>query len=145
MEKPMASDSNQVKHWMTPNPHTCQIEDSLADARDLMAEYRCRRLPVLDENGHLIGIVSFGDLRQAAPSSVTTLSLFEINYFWAKLPISDAMTADPETVAPDSSIHVACRLMLDYIIGGLPVVVERKVVGIFTTTDVLRYVVEHSS
>ena len=141
----MGSDSSQVKHWMTPNPHTCQREDSLADARDLMAEYRCRRLPVVDENGHLIGIVSFGDLRQAAPSSVTTLSLFEISYFWAKLPVSDAMTANPVTVAPDSSIHVDCRLMLDYRIGGLPVVVERKVVGIFTTTDVLRYVVEHSS
>lgn len=141
----MGSNSSQVKHWMTPNPHTCHNEDSLADARDLMAEYRCRRLPVVDDDGHLIGIVSFGDLRQAAPSSVTTLSLFEINYFWAKLPVSDAMTTDPVTVAPDSSIDVACRLMLDCRIGGLPVVVERKVVGIFTTTDVLRYVVEHSS
>jgi acetoin utilization protein AcuB len=140
----MGLDSSQVEHWMTPNPHTCLREDSLADARDLMAEYHCRRLPVVDEDGHLIGIVSFGDLRQAAPSSVTTLSLFEINYFWAKLPVSDAMTANPVTVAPDSSIHVACRLLLNHGIGGLPVVVERKVVGIFTTTDVLRFVVEQS-
>ena len=141
----MGSDSSQVKHWMTPKPYTCLSQDSLADARDLMAEHRCRRLPVVDDDGRLIGIVSFGDLRQAAPSSVTTLSLFEINYFWAKLPVSDAMTADPVTVAPDSSIHIACRLLLDYRIGGLPVVVERKVVGIFTTTDVLRFVVEQSS
>ena len=141
----MASDSSQVRHWMTPNPHTCQREDSLADARDLMVEHHCRRLPVVDEDDHLIGIVSFGDLRQAAPSSVTTLSLFEISYFWAKLPVSDAMTANPITVAPDSSIHIACRLMLDYRIGGLPVVMERKVVGIFTTTDVLRFVVQRSS
>ena len=141
----MGSDISQVQHWMTPNPHTCHQEDSLADARDLMAEHHCRRLPVVDDEGHLIGIVSFGDLRQAAPSSVSTLSLFEINYFWAKLPVSDAMTVDPVTVAPDSSIHVASRLMLDQRIGGLPVVVERKVVGIFTTTDVLRFVVEHAS
>jgi CBS domain-containing protein len=141
----MGSDRSQMKHWMTPNPYTCLSQDSLADARDLMAEHRCRRLPVVDDDGRLIGIVSFGDLRQAAPSSVTTLSLFEINYFWAKLPVSDAMTADPVTVAPDSSIHIACRLMLDYRIGGLPVVVERKVVGIFTTTDVFRFVVEQSS
>ncbi len=141
----MGSNSGQVKHWMTPNPYTCHKEASLADARDLMVEHHCRRLPVVDDDGRLIGIVSFGDLRQAAPSSVTTLSLFEINYFWAKLPVGDAMTAEPVTVAPDSSIDVACRLMLDYRIGGLPVVVRRKVVGIFTTTDVLRYVVEHAS
>ncbi len=140
----MGSDSSQVKHWMTPNPHICQREDSLADARDLMVEHHCRRLPVVDEDGHLIGVVSFGDLRQAAPSSVTTLSLFEINYFWAKLPVSDAMTTNPVTVAPDDSIHIACRQMLKYKIGGLPVVVERKVVGIFTTTDALRFVVEQS-
>ena len=140
----MESDSSQVKHWMTPNPHTCHIEDSLADARDLMAEHHCRRLPVVNENGHLIGIVSFGDLRQAAPSSVTTLSLFELNYFWAKLPVSDAMTADPVIVAPDDSIHIACRRLLDYRIGGLPVVEDRKVIGIFTTTDALRFVVQQS-
>ena len=141
----MPPDSSQVQHWMTPNPHTCHSEDSLADARDLMAEYRCRRLPVVNESGHLIGIVSLGDLRQAAPSTVSTLSLFEINYFWAKLPVSDAMTPDPVTVAPDSSIHTACRFMLENRIGGLPVVADRKVVGIITTTDLLRFVVERSS
>jgi len=81
----MASDSNQVKHWMTPNPYTCQIEDSLADARDLMAEYRCRRLPVLDESGHLIGIVSFGDLRQAARSEEHTSELQSRQYLVCRL------------------------------------------------------------
>ena len=141
----MPPPSSRVQHWMTPDPYTCRSEDSLADARDLMAEHRCRRLPVVDEDGHLIGIVSLGDLRQAAPSSVSTLSLFEISYFWAKLPVSDAMTADPVTVAPDSSIHIACRLLLDNRIGGLPVVVNRKVVGIFTTTDALRFAVEQSA
>ena len=138
-------DNSQVQHWMTADPYTCHIEESLADARDRMAEHRCRRLPVVDGDGLLIGIVSFGDLRQAAPSSVTTLSLFEINYFWAKLPVSDAMTSNPITVMPHDSIHMACRLMLDHKISGLPVVVDRKVVGIFTTTDVLRFVVEQSA
>ncbi len=131
----------QVSHWMTPNPHTCTADVSLADARDLMLEHHCRRLPVLDEHETLIGIVSLGDVRQAAPSSITTLSLFEINYFWTKLRVAEAMTPDPVTVGPDDPLERACQHMLRYKISGLPVVADRRVVGILTETDILRFVV----
>ncbi len=46
-----------VAEWMTPNPYTCTVDASLADARDMMAENRCRRLPVVDDEGDLIGIL----------------------------------------------------------------------------------------
>ena len=130
-----------VADWMTPEPYTCAVDASLADARDMMAEYRCRRLPVVDDEGRLIGILSLGDVRQAAPSSVSSLSLFEINYFWAKLPVSSAMTPDPFTLAPTDTIKAACGKMLAHKISGLPVVIDQKVVGIFTETDALRFLV----
>ena len=130
-----------VADWMTPDPYTCTVDVSLADARDMMAEYNCRRLPVVDDDGYLIGIPSLGDVRQAAPSSVSSLSLFEVNYFWAKLPVRSAMTTDPITIAPTDTIKDACRKMLSHKISGLPVVVENKVVGIFTETDALRFLV----
>ena len=130
-----------VADWMTPNPYTCTVDASLADARDMMAEYRCRRLPVVDDEGDLIGILSLGDVRQAAPSSVSSLSLFEINYFWAKLPVSSAMTPDPITITPTDTIKAACNKMLAHKISGLPVVHDHKVVGIFTETDALRFLV----
>ncbi len=136
--------SARVAQWMTKNPYTCTADASLADARDMMTDYRCRRLPVVDEKEQLIGIVSLGDLRQAAPSSITTLSLFEVNYFWTKLQVTEAMTPDPVTVDPDDTLKVACQRMLDYKISGLPVVIGRKVVGILTETDILRFVVSLS-
>ncbi|RME50393.1 MAG: CBS domain-containing protein [Caldilineae bacterium] len=129
----------RVQEWMTPDPYVCSPDTSLADARDMMAEYNCRRLPVVDDQGHLVGIVSLGDLRQAAPSSVSSLSLFEISYFWAKLPVRAAMTPNPITIAPTDTIVTACQAMLQHKISGLPVVVDEKVVGIFTETDVLRF------
>lgn len=142
MDNPRASVADAlVADWMTPNPYTCTVDASLADARDMMAEYRCRRLPVVDDEGHLIGILSLGDVRQAAPSSVSSLSLFEINYFWAKLPVSSAMTPDPITLAPTDTVKDACRKMLAHKISGLPVVSDQKVVGIFTETDALRFLV----
>lgn len=131
----------RVADWMTPEPFTCTADSSLADARDLMAEYRCRRLPVVDDAGHLIGILSLGDVRQAAPSSVSSLSLFEINYFWAKLSVGSAMTPDPITISPTDTVKDACRKMLEHKISGLPVVLHQKVIGIFTETDALRFLV----
>lgn len=136
--------SAQVAQWMTKNPYTCTADASLADARDMMTEYRCRRLPVVDEKDELIGIVSLGDLRQAAPSSITSLSLFEVNYFWTKLQVTEAMTPEPITVGPSDTLKIACQRMLDYKISGLPVVEGRKVVGILTETDILRFVVSLS-
>lgn len=130
-----------VADWMTPDPYTCTVDMSLADARDMMAEYHCRRLPVVDDEDCLIGILSLGDVRQAAPSSVSSLSLFEINYFWAKLPVRSAMTPNPITLTPTDTIKDACRKMLVHKISGLPVVNDRKVVGIFTETDALRFLV----
>lgn len=131
----------RVQDWMTPNPYVCHPDTSLADARDMMAEYECRRLPVVDEQGHLVGIVSLGDLRQAAPSSVSSLSLFEVSYLWAKIPVSAAMTPDPVVIAPQDTIITACEAMLKHKISGLPVVSDGKVIGIFTETDVLRFLV----
>lgn len=136
--------SARVARWMTQRPYTCTADATLADTRDMMAEYKCRRLPVVDENDSLIGIVSLGDLRQAAPSSITSLSLFEVNYFWTKLQVTEAMTPDPVTVNPDDTLKTACERMLEYKISGLPVVVGRKVVGILTETDILRFVVSLS-
>jgi len=138
--KPSVADA-LVADWMTPHPYTCAVDASLADARDMMAEYHCRRLPVVDDEGYLIGILSLGDVRQAAPSSVSSLSLFEINYFWAKLPVSSAMTPDPITLSPTDTIKAACNKMLAHKISGLPVVIDHKVVGIFTETDALRFLV----
>ncbi len=133
--------STFVQDWMTPAPYTCTPDTSLADVYDVMVEKGFRRMPVVDGEGRLVGIITFGDLRQAAPSSVTSLSLFEINYFWAKLTVKDAMTPGPVTLAPDDTIKRASQLMLEHKISGLPVVSGEKVVGILTQTDILHFLV----
>jgi len=133
--------STFVQDWMTPHPYTCTPDTSLADVYDVMVEKGFRRMPVVDEEGRLVGIITFGDLRQAAPSSVTSLSLFEINYFWAKLTVKETMTPNPVTLAPDDTIKTASQHMLEHKISGLPVVSGEKVVGILTQTDILRFLV----
>lgn len=131
----------RVQDWMTPTPYTCTPDASLADAWEIMAQHGIRRLPVIDR-GRLVGIVSYGDLREAAPSSIAGLSLFEVSYFWARLSVRDAMTPDPITVTPETPVREAAQIMLDHKIGGLPVVdAQGRLVGIFTESDILRFVV----
>jgi len=96
---------------------------------------------VVDENGHLVGIVTLGDVREASPSDATSLSIFELNYLLARLTVDKIMTRKVITVTPDTPIYEAARLMLEHKIGGLPVVENGRVVGIITESDIFKMVV----
>jgi CBS domain-containing protein len=57
-----------VREVMTPYPFICQPQDAIEEALAIMAEYRVRRLPVVNTEGCLIGIVSISDVAAALPS-----------------------------------------------------------------------------
>jgi len=90
----------------------------------LMEKGGFRRVPVVDD-GKLVGIVSDRDVRAHSGYLVQT-------------KVTAAMTSDPKTVTPHMSVEDAARLMIEHKIGGLPVVEDGKLVGILTTTDVLK-------
>ncbi len=133
-----------VRDWMTPDPICVGPQMTLPDAHKLMLDRRIRRLPVVDDNGRLVGIVTRGDVRGAEPSGATSLSIFEINYLIARITLSQIMTHNPIRVAPGTSLYEAARLMLQNKIAGLPVVDPdtHKVVGILTESDIFRLVVK---
>jgi CBS domain-containing protein len=57
-----------VREVMTPYPFICQPQDSVEYALAIMAENRVRRLPVVNADGHLVGIVSISDVAAALPT-----------------------------------------------------------------------------
>ena len=107
-----------------------------------MKQRRIRRLPVVDRNGRLVGIVTRGDVREASPSNATSLSIYEIHYLLSQLAVEAIMTRNPRTVTPDTTIKEAARLMLDHKISGLPVVEGDQLVGIITESDIFRGLIE---
>jgi len=132
-----------VRTWMTPDPITITPETRMHQAQKIMLEKGIRRLPVLDGK-KLVGILTYGDIREAEPSDATSLSVYELNYLITKLEIKEIMTPNPIFVEPEASIGKAAKLMLDNKIGGLPVVEDHKLVGIITETDFCRLLVEQS-
>lgn len=126
-----------VKAWMTPDPQTVSSDTPMMDALDLLRAKGFRRLPIVDQD-QLVGIVTDRDLKEAAPSKATSLSVHELNYLLAKLTVKSLMTRHLITVSPDTPVEEAAQLMEDHKVSGLPVLEDDQLVGIVTITDVLR-------
>jgi len=105
-----------------------------------MEQHHVRRLPVV-RDGRLVGIISYGDLRAAQPSRVTTLSVYEWRALLSQTTIEECMTHSPVTIAPDATTLEAAQKMLTNKIGGLPVVKGARVVGVITESDLLRLLI----
>jgi acetoin utilization protein AcuB len=122
---------------------TITPDTSLQDALDLMHEHRFRRLPVVDELGRLMGIVSERDLLYASPPPPPLLSALDLDRPLADFEVRQIMTRQVITTRPDTFVEDAARLMADNKIGGLPVVDEDNgVVGVITETDIFKAFIE---
>lgn len=127
-----------VKELMSLDPIVIKPEASLYDALQIMREHQVRRLPVLNRDGKLIGIVLEKDLLYASPSPATSLSVYELNYLMSKITIESLMTSDVITVSEDCPLEEAARIMADNQIGGLPVMRDGQLLGMITESDLFK-------
>lgn len=117
-----------VTNWMTREPITVWEDCPVRTALGQMQRGEVRHLLVLDGD-RLSGIVSNRDVRR--------LALDDPGRSLLSGPVSSIMTEDPVTVAPETAVTVAARLLLELRIGALPVRDGDRIVGIFTTADAL--------
>ena len=127
-----------VRDAMTTNPITVTVHATLPDIARLIHDKKIRRVPVLDDQGKLVGIISDRDVRENMPSAATTLSKWEINTLLDKLTAGEMMTSPVLVTAPDCPLEEAARMLLTKKIGALPVVQDGSLVGIITETDFFR-------
>lgn len=126
-----------VRDCMSSPPITITLDTSLQDALKLVFRHPCRRLPVVDKEGRLVGLVSKQDLPYASPKSGRYLSIFEQQYQLASLHVQDILTTEVVTTTPDTIVEDAARLMVDNRTNYLAVVQDNRVVGVITGTDVM--------
>ncbi len=127
---------------MTPRPITVKQDVPIDAALKIMRDAKVRRLPVLDKNGKLVGIVAEKDLLYASPSPATSLSIHELHYLLSQIAVKDVMTKNVITVEEDTPLEEVARIMADNKVGSTPVMRQGELVGIITETDVFKILLE---
>ncbi|BAZ39480.1 hypothetical protein NIES4101_54330 [Calothrix sp. NIES-4101] len=143
-----------VADVMSHNPVVVRRETPLKEAIAILAERRISGLPVVDESGKLIGIISETDLMwQETGVTPPAYIMFLDSVIYLQNPatydrdlhkalgqtVGDVMTKNPITVPPDKPLRDAARLMHDKSIHRLPILdSEGQVVGILTRGDIIR-------
>jgi len=131
-----------VKDRMTPNPMVIGPDASHPEALRMLHKEKFSYLPVVDRAGKVIGVVTEADLLHAAPSSATSLSIYEMNYLLSNLKVHEVMSSPAITIPEDTPIEEAARVMIEKEIGCLPVMQGGKLVGVITETDIFKTFVE---
>ena len=132
-----------VRDLMTEKIFALRADDDIQMARDLMDERNVRHVPVVDEDRHLVGLVSERDLLRSMYPSTSELPVGTQHAVLKRVKVSAIMTRDVETVEPDDALAAAAQVMLDNKYGCVPVVVDGgRVEGILTESDFVRYLAE---
>ena len=111
-----------IHYHMTPEPISMHLEQTVAEAIDLLQRHSFRHVPVVDDEGVLKGIISDRDLRSARPSSVARSK--ERRFVEERVnntPLSQLMTPDCLTLSPMATLDDALLLFQTRKIGALPV------------------------
>jgi len=125
----------RVEEYMTSPVVVVHPGDNLAHARRLMLRYEVGRLPVVDEAGRVVGILTLYDIARAMRGAGDR-SLDSIR-------VAEYMTPNPVVVKPSDSLKTAARIMIEKGVGGLPVVDdEGRLVGIVSKTDLVHAFME---
>ena len=147
----------KAREIMTRDVVTLTADMDFAAAAKVLLDNHFNGAPVVDDQGRLLGILCQSDLvaqqkRLPVPTLFTLLDSFvqltstkhlekQVRKI-AALTVAEAMTSDPVTVTPDTTIETIAGLMVDSNLHTLPVEEDGKLVGIIGKEDVLRTLVQ---
>ena len=121
-----------VQDCMTLTPLTVRPESDPMAALMVIKYHGFRHLPVLDNDGNLVGIVDRDDLEKFLSTAGAPTVLKRQHR------VEQVMTRDVVTVTPSCPLEEAALLMVENKIGSLPVMDGGQLVGIITKTDIFK-------
>ena len=131
-----------VKLWMHEEIITIHSDGTIAEAEQLMTRHSIRRLPVVDDDNQLLGILSKEDIHNALPSIIDANFNENARALAHQAKVVSFMTVNPITTDPGEPLEKVAATMRKHKIGGIPVVVQNKLVGIITESDIFQAFIE---
>ncbi len=129
--------TRETRDLMTRPVKTLGRNDRLSMADEVMRTERIRHLPVLDDTGRVVGVVSQRDLFLNALVRALGFGSATRDKTLATLLVKDVMSDGAVTTTPDTPIADAARLMVERKIGCLPVVEGDELIGILSESDIV--------
>jgi len=127
----------QVRDLMSHPVRTLERNDILSNADSVMRDERIRHLPVLDDAGQLVGIVSQRDLFLNALTRALGYGTMARDRSFRTIAVKEVMTENVVTTTPETPITTAAQMMVDRRIGCLQVVESNALVGILSESDIV--------
>ncbi len=128
-----------VRDIMSSPAMTISHLADLDEAAELMEAYGFRRLPVVDDDGQLAGILTKGDVRAASMAAAVDPYDPQADSW---LTVEEAMTQSVLTVTPETPVVAVVELLLQHKVGGFPVLApDNSVIGIVTESDIFKLIV----
>ena len=130
---------DNISKIMTQDVITVDVNDKLQHVNDIFAQSKIRHLPVTSEKA-LVGIISRTDImRISFGNTFDDEEMGADDAIFDMLSINQIMKHSPVTVTVDQSIVEAAQLLADREFHALPVTNDGRLVGIVTTTDLIKY------
>ena len=129
---------------MTHHVYVVDIKDSLESAREVVRKHNVRHVPVV-QKGKLVGIISKTDLNRLTFSGMFEGEGDTDEAVLDMLNLGQVMSHKPRVVKADDAIRAVAKILSEEEFHALPVVDDEdpsKLVGIVTTTDVIRYLLD---
>lgn len=130
-----------ISQIMSKELVTLTPDQSLYEAERLFKKHHIRHIPVV-EGDKLIGIVSYSDLLRISFADMTDGEEEVTSVVYDMYTIPQIMAKTPLTVTADTSIKEVAEILAAQSFHSIPVVDAGKLVGLVTTTDLIKYLLE---
>jgi CBS-domain-containing membrane protein len=146
-------DAMQAREVMSDGVMSIAADATMLQAAELLVNTRVSAMPVLDNAGTMIGIVSLVDLIGGGRNSMLG-SLRKVagdareaaaHYLAATTPVTDVMAKNVVTVADDAQLVDVAETMRAHNVKRVPVVREGRVVGIVSRVDILKALISYGT
>ncbi|WP_322555626.1 acetoin utilization AcuB family protein [Sporosarcina beigongshangi] len=127
-----------IEEIMIKNVTTLSPSDTVEDALQTMRHNKIRHVPIVTEEGEVVGIISDRDLKEIVPSSISEIKDHSIY----TIKLAEIMTTNLIIGHPMDFVEEAAVIFYDNKIGELPIISNNKLVGIITETDLLYKYIE---
>ena len=128
-----------IKNCMQSKVVAISPNTSLLKCKSLFREYGVSRLPVVDTENRVVGLISNTDIKEFSPQNTTGLEVLELLDILSETPAKQIMVVQPKTISINTTVENAAMLMEKHSVGCLPVINDDDTLaGIITDWDIFK-------